>query len=54
MVDLVEKKIVKHVHAKHSSKDIEVLNVFSCWQVGELERECIKFIQWSNSEIIYK
>lgn len=30
MVDLVEKKIVKHVHAKHSSKDIEVLNVFSC------------------------
>ena len=30
MVDLVTKKIVKHIHAKYTSKDIDVVNVFSC------------------------
>jgi hypothetical protein len=30
MVDVVAKKIIKHVHAQHTEKDISVLNAFSC------------------------
>ena len=30
MVDLITKKIIKHIHAKYTSKDIDVVNVFSC------------------------